>query len=136
MFERVRLRLVVANVLVIAGIVFALGVGVVVAMDRFLVDQRAQTLRTVAREIVERLQADPGDVALPQGGAFAGTFAAAWNAAGRLAVDPAAIGADALRPAAAVSTPDGSQAVIRLPSGGEAVVVSFLAWGGAVIQVG
>jgi signal transduction histidine kinase len=135
-FERVRLRLVVANVLVIAGIVLALGVGVVVAMDRFLVDQRAQTLRTVAREIVERLQADPGDVALPQGGAFAGTFAAAWNAAGRLAVDPAAIGADALRPAAAVSTPDGSQAVIRLPSGGEAVVVSFLARGGAVIQVG
>jgi hypothetical protein len=69
------------------------------------------------------------------GGAFAGTFAAAWNAAGRLVADPAAIGADALRPAAA-ATADGSQVVIHLPSGGEAVVVSFLARGGAVVQVG
>ena len=136
MFERVRVRLVVANVLVIAGILVVLGVGIVIAMDRFLVDQRAQTLRTVAREVVERLQNDPGDAALPPGGAFAGTFAAAWNAAGQLAVDPAGIGVDALQPAAEAATPDGSQAVVPLPTGGEAVVVSYLVQGGAVIQVG
>ncbi len=136
MFERVRLRLAVANVLVIAGIVLALGVGVVVAMDRFLVDQRAQTLRTVAREIVERLQGDPGDVALPAGGVFAGTFAATWSPAGDLLADPASIGADALQPAAASATADGTQAVVRLPSGGEALVISFLARRGGVVQVG
>jgi signal transduction histidine kinase len=136
MFERVRLRLVVANVLVIAGIVFALGVGVVVAMDRFLVDQRAQTLRTVAREIVEHLQDDPGDAALPSGGAFAGVFAATWSGAGQLVFDPTAIGADALEPAAAAATAAGSQAVIRLRTGGEAVVISFLARRGAIVQVG
>jgi signal transduction histidine kinase len=135
-FDRARLRLVVANVLVIAGIVLVLGVGILVGMDRFLVDQRAQTLRTIAREIAERLQTDPADVALPSGGAFAGTFAAAWNAAGQLVVDPAAIGADALQPIAAAATPDGAQAVVRLRSGDEALVVSFLTPRGAVVQVG
>jgi two-component system sensor histidine kinase CiaH len=135
-FERVRIRLVVANVLVIGGLLLALGVGVVVAMDHFLVDQRAETLRTVAHEVAERLQANPADVALPHDGVFAGTFAAAWSAGGQLIADPAAIGPDALEPAAAAATQDGSQAVIPLPTGGEAVVVSFLAQGGAVIQVG
>ncbi len=136
MFERARLRLVVMNVVVIAAILLVLGVGIVVTMDRFLVDQRAQALRTVAREIVERLQDDPGEVALPPGGTFAGTFATAWTAAGRLVVNPASIPADSLRPAAAAATPDGSQAVVRLPAGGEAVVVSYLTRVGAVIQVG
>ena len=136
MFERVRVRLVIANVLVIAGILLVLGMGIVVTMDRFLVDQRAETLRTVAREVVERLQDDPGDTALPPAGTFGGAFGAAWTAGGVLAVDPSGIGADALRPAAASAAPDGSQAVIRLPSGGEAVVVSYLTPGGAVIQVG
>jgi two-component system sensor histidine kinase CiaH len=136
MFERVRLRLVVGNVLVIAGIILVLGVGVVAAMDRFLVDQRAETLRTVAREVVERLQADPGDVALPPEGTFAGMFAAVWSATGELVVNPASIAADALRPPADAATPDGSQAVIRLPSGMQVLVVSFLAASGAVLQVG
>jgi signal transduction histidine kinase len=136
MFERARLRLVAMNVVVIAGILLALGVGIVVAMDRFLVDQRAQTLRTVAHDVVERLQADPADVALPPGGTFAGTFAAAWTPSGQLVVNPAAIPLESLQPAAAAATPDGSQAVIRLPAGGEAVVVSFLTSGGAVVQVG
>jgi two-component system sensor histidine kinase CiaH len=136
MFERVRIRLVVVNFMVIAGIVLALGIGIVVAMDHFLVDQRAETLRTVAREVVEHLQANPGDPALPTGRENAGIFAAAWSAGGQLVLDPAGIGADALGPAAAEATANGSQAVIDLPTGGEAVVVSFLAQGGPVVQVG
>ena len=99
MFERVRLRLVVANVLVIAGILLVLGVGIVVAMDRFLVDQRAETLRTVAREIVERLQDDPADVAgLPAARSRVRSRPPGPRAASSC-VDPAAIGADALQPA-------------------------------------
>jgi two-component system sensor histidine kinase CiaH len=136
MFERVRLRLVIANVVVIAGILLVLGVGVLVVMDRFLVNQRADTLRTVAHEVAERLRADPADVALPPGGAFAGTFAAVWSATGELVADPAGIGRSALEPAAAAATPDGSQAVVPLAAGGEAVVVSFLAPEGIVVQVG
>ncbi len=136
MFARVRRRLVIANVLVIGGIVLVLGIGIVVAMDRFLVDQRAETLRTVAREVVERLQTDPRDVALPPEGTFAGMFAAAWSAAGELVVNPASMPADSLRPAAEEATPDGSQAVIRLPSGMQVLVVSFLAGAGGVLQVG
>jgi two-component system sensor histidine kinase CiaH len=136
MFERVRLRLVIANVVVIAGILIVLGVGVLVVMDRFLVNQRADTLRTVAHEVAERLRADPADVALPPGGAFAGTFAAVWSATGELVADPAGIGRSALEPAAAAATPDGSQAVVPLAAGGEAVVVSFLAPEGIVVQVG
>jgi two-component system sensor histidine kinase CiaH len=136
MFERVRLRLVIANVVVIAGILLALGVGILVVMDRFLVNQRAETLRTVSHEVAERLRADPADVSLPPGGAFASTFAAVWSAAGELLADPAGIGRSALEPAAAAATPDGSQAVVPLPAGGEAVVVSFLTPAGIVIQVG
>jgi len=136
MFERVRIRLVIANVVVIAGILLVLGAGILVVMDRFLVNQRADTLRTVAHEVAERLRADPADVALPPGGAFAGTFAAVWSAAGELVADPAGIGRSALEPAAAAATPDGSQAVVPLAAGGEAVVVSFLAPEGIVVQVG
>ena len=136
MFERVRIRLVIANVVVIAGILLVLGAGILVVMDRFLVNQRADTLRTVAHEVAERLRADPADVALPPGGAFAGTFAAIWSAAGELVADPAGIGRSALEPAAAAATPDGSQAVVPLAAGGEAVVVSFLAPEGIVVQVG
>jgi signal transduction histidine kinase len=135
-FERVRLRLIVGNVAVIVGILLVLGIGIIVVMDRFLVDQRAATLRSVAHDIVERLQVDPRDVALPPDGVFAGTFAAAWNAAGNLVVNPAGISSAALQPAAAEATADGSQAIVRLPSGAQAVVVSFLAAGGGVIQVG
>ena len=136
MFERLRIRLVIANVVVIAGILLVLGAGILVVMDRFLVNQRADTLRTVAHEVAERLRADPADVALPPGGAFAGTFAAVWSAAGELVADPAGIGRSALEPAAAAATPDGSQAVVPLAAGGEAVVVSFLAPEGIVVQVG
>ena len=136
MFERVRLRLVVANIVVIAGILLALGAGILVVMDRFLVNQRADTLRTVAHEVAERLRADPADVAMPSGGAFAGTFAAVWSAAGELVADPAGIGSSTLGPAATMASPEGSQAVVPLPAGGEAVVVSFLARDGIVIQVG
>lgn len=136
MFDRVRRRLVIANVLVIGGIVLVLGIGIVVAMDRFLVDQRAETLRTVAREVVERLSTDPGDVALPPEGTFAGMFAAAWSAAGELVLNPASMPADSLRPAAEAATPDGSQAIVRLPSGMQVLVVSFLAGSGDVLQVG
>ncbi len=136
MFERIRLRLALANVVAIGGIVLVLGVGIVATMDRFLVDQRAESLRTVAREVVERLRVDPEDLALPPGGTFAGTFAAAWDAGGALVVNPAAIAADALRPAARAATPDGSQAVVELPSGVQALVVSFLVPGGGVLQVG
>ena len=136
MFERLRIRLVIANVVVIAGILLVLGAGILVVMDRFLVNQRADTLRTVAHEVAERLRADPADVALPPGGPFAGTFAAVWSAAGELVADPAGIGRSALEPAAAAATPDGSQAVVPLAAGGEAVVVSFLAPEGIVVQVG
>ena len=136
MFERVRVRLIVGNVAVIAGILLVLGVGIIVVMDRFLVDQRAATLRTVAHDIVERLQVDPRDVALPPNGLFAGTFAAAWSASGDLVANPAGIPAAVLLPPAAAATPDGAQAIVRLPSGAAAVVVSFLASGGGVVQVG
>ncbi len=136
MFERVRVRLIVGNVAVIAGILLVLGVGIIVVMDRFLVDQRAATLRTVAHDIVERLQVDPRDVALPPNGLFAGTFAAAWSASGDLVANPAGIPAAVLLPPAAAATPDGAQAIVRLPSGAAAVVVSFLVSGGGVVQVG
>ncbi len=136
MFDRLRLRLVAANVLVIGAILLALGIGVVAAMDRFLVDQRADAIRSVAREVAERLRADPRDVALPPEGTFAGMFAAAWTAAGELAINPAGLPADALRAPAAAATPDGSQAVVRLPSGMQVLVLSFLAGSGIVLQVG
>jgi len=73
---------------------------------------------------------------MPPGGAFAGTFAAVWSAAGELVADPAGIGSSTLGPAATMASPEGSQAVVSLPAGGEAVVVSFLARDGIVIQVG
>ncbi len=136
MFDRVRRRLVIANVLVIAGILVVLGIGIVAAMDHFLVDQRAETLRTVAREVVERVRVDPADVALPPDGTFAGMFAAGWSSGGQLVVNPASIPADSLRSAAEAATPGGAQAVVRLPSGMQILVVSFLATPGGVLQVG
>jgi two-component system sensor histidine kinase CiaH len=135
-FERVRLRLVIANVAVIAGIVLALGLGVVLAMDRFLVDQRAATLRTVAREVAEQLRADPRDIRALPGTGPAGTFALVWDATGSLVADPSGVADDALRTAAGAATPDGTEAVVDLASGSEVIVISFLATGGGVVQVG
>lgn len=134
MFNRVHRRLVLANVLVIALILVALGAGIVVVMDRFLVGQAATSLRARAGEIVERLRADPGDVGLQPAGPLPGIFAAAWDATGKLVIDPAALGAPALQAAAAAATTEGSEAVVATRAG-DAVVVSYKVTGG-VLQIG
>ncbi len=134
MFDRVHRRLVLANVLVIAAILIALGAGIVVVMDRFLVGQATASLRDRAGEIVERLRADPGDVGLQPAGPLPGIFAAAWDTTGKLVIDPAAVGAPALQAAAAAATSGGSEAIVATRAG-DAVVVSYRVTGG-VLQIG
>ncbi len=134
MFDRVHRRLVLANVLVIASILVALGAGIIVVMDRFLVDQATASLRDRAGEIVERLRADPGDLGLQPAGPLPGIFAAAWDSTGKLVLDPASIGAPALQAAAAAATHDGTDAVVATRAG-DAIVVSYQVTGG-VLQIG
>ena len=139
MFRRLRWRLVVANVLVIAGILVALGVAVLGLMDRLLVDQQAATLLNRATEASTELRFDPRDFVARLGGPESGTFYALWDGTGTLVAETAQVAAQALRPAAeaAASGAGASTRTTVTLSSGPALVVSLpLEDGQGVVQAG
>ena len=139
MFRRLRWRLVVANVLVIAGILVALGVAVLGLMDRLLVDQQATTLLNRATEASTELRFDPRDFVARLGGPESGTFYALWDGTGTLVAETAQVAAQALRPAAeaAASGAGASTRTTVTLSSGPALVVSLpLEDGQGVVQAG
>ena len=139
MFRRLRWRLVVANVLVIAGILVALGVAVLGLMDRLLVDQQATTLLNRATEASTELRFDPRDFVARIGGPESGTFYALWDGSGTLVAETAQVAAQALQPAAeAASSGSGAatRSTVTLPSGPALVVSLPLEDGQGVVQAG
>lgn len=139
MFRRLRWRLVLANVLVIAGILGVLGVAVLGLMDRLLVDQQATTLLNRATEASTELRFDPRDFVARLGGPETGTFYALWDATGTLVAETAQLPAEALQPAAQAAAGGANRSTrttVTLPSG-QALVVSLpLEDGQGVVQAG
>jgi signal transduction histidine kinase len=139
MFRRLRWRLVVANVLVIAGILVALGVAVLGLMDRLLVDQQATTLLNRATEASTELRFDPRDFVARLGGPESGTFYALWDGTGALVAETAQVAAQALRPAAEAAASGAgasTRTTVTLPSGPALVVSLPLDDGQGVVQAG
>ncbi len=139
MFARVRRRLVVANVAVIAGILVVLGIAVLAMMDRLLVDQEASTLLGRARDATAELRFDRGDFVTRLGGSESGTFYALWDATGSLVAETAQVPAQALRPSAIEAGTSGGgslRTTVTLPSGPALVVSLPLDDGRGVLQAG
>ncbi len=139
MFRRLRLRLVAANVLVIAGILVALGVAVLGLMDRVLVDQQASTLLARATEAGGELRFESRDFLTRIDGSTSGTFYALWDGSGTLLAETASVPVSALQPYARAALGGSGQpvrATIELPSGPALVVTVPLAGGTGVVQAG
>lgn len=106
MFTPLRRRLALVNAAIIAAVVVAIAAGILIFMDRVLMDQQRSELDETARAALARLEASDAEQPL-QAGTEEGGFYVVWDTAGRATSNAAGVPLAPLAPLASAALRSG-----------------------------